>query len=124
MNRIEGLMVAICLTSFGAGLGVGMAVPAAASDLDGRPGEQAREQDIARYREQFDLRPNQVSDLRAILQSLDDEKVRIVKSADYAELPPRLKDQWMHAQQQTDRRIEYILDEKQRAKYHALNPNK
>ena len=43
MNRIEWLMVAVCLTSFGAGLGVGMAVPAAASVLQGREGEEATE---------------------------------------------------------------------------------
>ena len=57
MNRIEWLMVAVCLTSFGAGLGVGMAVPAAASVLEGRQGEEVTERLIEKYREQFDLRP-------------------------------------------------------------------
>jgi len=123
VNRVEILMVAVSLTSFGAGLGVGMAAPqlSAHSVWDERPGAEARERYIERYRERFDLRPDQIRDLRAILLSLHDEEVRITTGADYAEWPPRLKNQLVQARQQADRRIVYILDEEQRAKYRALN---
>lgn len=120
MNRIEWLMVGVCLTSFGAGLGVGMAVPAAASVLRGRQGDETSERFVEKFREQFELRPDQVRDLRAILLSFYDEKVRIATSADYAEWPARLQAQLVQAEKQMDRRIVWILDDKQRAQYRAM----
>jgi len=112
VSRLQGIVVAVALTSFAAGIGVGMAVPVVASIF----GEQTDpdERYVERLREWCDLRPDQVRDLRAILSAFNEAK----RSMNEDE-----REDWVvqgdlvKAQELMDRRILWILDEEQRGLY-------
>ena len=121
MSRVQWMLVAVAVANFAAGIGVGVAAPSALAAMREpaaeNPDQQFVQSYVRRFQEQFELRPDQIRDLRAILLQFYNDKVRIATSAGYQQWPAALQTQLVQAQRQMEKRIDWILDEKQRELY-------
>ncbi len=117
MTRLRPVLLGVATTCLVAGIGIGLAVPVVREAWAAAPADGEREAFVARFRARYDLRDEQVRDLRAILLLRDDERLRIAQAFDLQQWPPEARSQLMNAQRRTDRRIEHILDERQLALY-------
>ena len=121
MSRLNWMIGSVAVACFAAGVGVGMAVPAFAAtsevDTPSSPEQQFVQGFVERFVERFDLDTDQVRDLRSILLQNYHEKVRIATTASLQQWPAELRSQLLKADSQMQRRLEWILDEEQRAQY-------
>jgi len=119
------MVVAVALTGFLAGVGVGVAGSPAAAAAFGSPEvdqERLQQQRFVqgferRFVSEYDLDQEQVLDLRAILLQYQSDRVRIAMSGGYEQWPEELKSQILQAQRRMDKRIQWILNADQRVRY-------
>ena len=122
MTRVQWMMYAVAAVAFAAGFGTARAVPSLAAVL-GEPEAESPAQFFARtfierFDEQFDLRPDQVRDLRAILLQFYNDEVSIATNGARQQKPhEEIRREIMQAQRLMDERIQWILDEDQRKLY-------
>jgi len=108
-------ILAVALGSFAAGMVMGFVIPdmmAADRPADGNQQQYAREL-VQRY----ELTPDQYRSVLLVLQSQAQQEFEILRSAEWAQLPPALQNRRLAAQRLTEQRIRAVLDERQRALY-------
>lgn len=119
MKSATGYLVAVAAACFLAGTAFGLALQ---RTVDARevPGQNPREAYIERFAEQFGLSSQQIRDLRAVLLKYDEDRMRIATSFEVERWPPEARTQLLNADRRKAERVEYLLDERQRAMYRKL----
>ncbi len=119
MSRGGWLLAGVASSCFAAGVAVGLAIPAAVSELreelpEGPDRAWVRDY-LSNFEQRFDLSAAQKRDLRAILLHYVHQEASIRRSADLEQWPPELQTQLVQARRRMEKRIEWILDPAQRA---------
>ncbi len=126
MNRLQRMLIVCSLASFVAGLGVGLAVPAAAASMSKKESESSDQRFVRDYVQRLDrlvgLSSEQVHVVRAILAKEREQQMQIRLAAPTQSLSPELQGALMRAKQQMDKRILHVLDDEQRAAYRRAMP--
>jgi hypothetical protein len=105
------------MTCFGAGIAVGLVVPDVVEALSVDESQDADEEFIERFTEEYDLTSEQVGLLSMILASREEEEMRQFSSFGHLNLPPELQRRLEGVNKRADDRIQQILNEEQRKLY-------
>ena len=112
-------ILGVALGSFAAGMVVGFALPELLA-ADG-PGETPEQQYARNLIERYGLSAAQERSLRLVMQRDRERKLEIFDTADWSQLPAKLRNEHLAARRSTEQRIRALLDERQREQYDRDN---
>ena len=124
--RLQTWLLGVAAASFCAGLACGIAAPAVYASVRGQAGgtsrEDADEEYVRQFADTYGLTREQQHLLRLVRQQQEQELHAAIDSAardDWDQLPPALRARIRELNQRAERRIEFLLDAVQRARFLA-----
>ena len=121
----RGMLLAVAAACFAAGVATGWAwstfAATGAATEDSSPDQIWFRTNMDRYRETFDLRGDQIDDLRSILLVHLQEKARILARASPEQWPPGLYSQLENSRRRMETRVQWILDDSQKKLFEQLS---
>ena len=117
MKRAKSWVLTVAMTCFGAGIAVGLVVPDVVEAVSAEESQDADEEFILRWRQEYDLTPEQVEMLRMILTDREEEEMRHISSFGFLKLPQDLRTRLTRVRTKADERIKVMLNESQRMQY-------
>lgn len=109
-------VLAAALASFGAGLVVGLVVPAIVEAVSAEGELEPDERYALELRDTYDLDAEQVRQIRVVLEERERQKRRVLLQ-DLERLPETLRQEVRRADRRAEERIKYVLTDAQRERF-------